>query len=196
MVPCIWRGAANRPDPTRSPIRGNSIPGTVQQFLFSDHRWDVEPSAYAQDQIHLGDWNSSVGARFDHYGFAVREGGLEPKSRRFALLLLAEVIDTPAYDRVSQTPPVEDLLLASSPQIDSLNALVVRLPVEPARANYHEAGSTKSFFGTLKVDAKVFHRDFRNYSDDDVLLDTGVSFPIAFAKAQITGEELRIKVPH
>src|SRR5262249_52602860 len=35
-----------------------------------------------------------------------------------------------------------------------------------------------------------------NYSDDDVLLDTGVSFPIAFAKGRITGEELRIEVPH
>jgi hypothetical protein len=29
-----------------------------------------------------------------------------------------------------------------------------------------------------------------------VLLDTGVSFPIAFAKARIFGEEVRIEVPH
>jgi TonB dependent receptor len=42
----------------------------------------------------------------------------------------------------------------------------------------------------------VFRRDFRNFSDDDVLLDTGVSFPISFAKGQITGEEIRIEVPH
>jgi len=38
-------------------------------------------------------------------------------------------------------------------------------------------------------------RDFRNYSDDDVLLDTGVSFPIAFTRARIIGEELRLEVP-
>ena len=50
--------------------------------------------------------------------------------------------------------------------------------------------------GSLRLNANVFRRDFRNYSDDDVLLDTGVSFPIAFANAQITGEELRIEVPH
>ena len=41
-----------------------------------------------------------------------------------------------------------------------------------------------------------FRRDFRNYSDDDVLLDTGVSFPIAFAQARIAGEEVRLEVPN
>jgi len=37
---------------------------------------------------------------------------------------------------------------------------------------------------------------FRNYSDDDVLLDTGVSFSLShFAKARIVGEELRLLRP-
>ena len=72
----------------------------------------------------------------------------------------------------------------------------MRLPVQPARANYYKVGVTKSFFGNLRLDMNVFRRDFRNYSDDDVLLDTGVSFPITFAKGHITGEEVRIEVPH
>ena len=67
----------------------------------------------------------------------------------------------------------------------------------PARANFYEIGVTKSFWGSLRLNANVFRRDFRNYSDDDVLLDTGVSFPIAFANAQITGEEkLQIAAAH
>jgi hypothetical protein len=100
-----------------------------------------------------------------------------------------------SYDRVFQTPAMENLLLASSPQLDSLAPVVVRLPVRPARANYYEVGVTKAFLGKLRVDANVFRRDFRNYSDDDVLLDTGVSFPIAFSKARIIGEELRLELP-
>jgi len=56
-------------------------------------------------------------------------------------------------------------------------------------------GVTKALFGNLRLDANVFRRDFHNYSDDDVLLDTGVSFPIAFAKARIAGEEVRLAVP-
>ena len=170
-------------------------PGTQQQFQFADHRWDVEPSVYGQDQIRLGQWNLSAGLRFDHYGFVVHESAWSPRiaaSRYFpSLNLLLHA----SYDRIFQTPALENLLLASSSQLDSLNPIVVRLPVRPARGNYYEVGATKSFFGNLRLDANVFRRDFRNYSDDDVLLDTGVSFPIAFARGWIAGEEVRIEVP-
>jgi outer membrane receptor for Fe3+-dicitrate len=100
-----------------------------------------------------------------------------------------------SYDRVFQTPAMENLLLASSPQLAAIEPVVLRLPVQPARGNYYEVGVTKSFLGKLRLDANVFRRDFHNYSDDDVLLDTGVSFPIAFAKARIAGEELQLAVP-
>ena len=36
---------------------------------------------------------------------------------------------------------------------------------------------------------------FHNFSDDDVLLDTGISFPIAFSTAEIFGEEIQIALP-
>ena len=171
-------------------------PGTQQHFQFSDQRWDVEPSAYAQDQIHLGNWGLSAGLRFDHYRFVVHESAWSPRlgiSRYFASLSL---VLHASYDRAFQTPAVENLLLASSPQVNSLNPLVLRLPVRPGRGNFYEVGFSKALLGILRVDANVFRRDFRNYSDDDVLLDTGVSFPTAFAKARITGEELRLEVPH
>ena len=171
-------------------------PGTQQQFQFSDHRLDVEPSAYAQDQIRLGYWNLSAGLRFDHYSFVVHESAWSPRVGASRYFPLVNLLLHASYDRVFQTPAVENLLLASSSQLDSLNPIVVRLPVRPARGNYYEVGVTKSFFGNLRLDANVFRRDFRNYSDDDVLLDTGVSFPIAFAKGRIIGEEVRIEVPH
>jgi hypothetical protein len=91
---------------------------------------------------------------------------------------------------------MENLLLASSPQLKSIAPIVVRLPVRPAHANYYEGGLTKAFLGKLRLDANIFRRDFHDYPDDDVLLDTGISFPISFAKARIFGEELRLEVPH
>lgn len=171
-------------------------PQTQRQFQFSDHRWDVEPSAYAQDQIRLGNWSVSAGLRSDQYGFVVHESAWSPRlgvSRYFPSL---SFLIHASYDRVFQTPAVENLLLASSPQLDSANSIVVRLPLQPARANYYEVGFTKGVFGKLRIDANVFRRAFRNYSDDDVLLDTGVSFPIAFAEARIVGEEVRVEIPH
>ena len=170
-------------------------PGTQMQFQFSDHRWDVEPSAYVQDQIHLGNWNISAGLRFDHYGFVVHESAWSPRVGVSRYVHSLNLLIHGAYDRVFQTPAVENLLLASSPQVDSLNPIVVRLPVRPGRANYYEVGITKAVLGKLRVDANVFRRDFHTYSDDDVLLDTGVSFPIAFARARIIGEEMRLEVP-
>jgi len=170
-------------------------PGTQREFRFAVRHWDVEPSAYVQDQVRLGHWNVSAGLRFDHYGFVVHESAWSPRvgvSRfvpAFNLLLHA------SYDRVFQTPAVENLLFASSSQLDAISPAVLRLPVRSARANFYEGGVTKAFFGKLRLDATVFRRDFHNYSDDDVLLDTGVSFPIAFAKARIIGEEVRVEVP-
>jgi len=171
-------------------------PGTLQQFQFSDRRWDIEPSAYVQDQIRLGSSNVSFGLRYDHYGFVVHENGWSPRLGLSHFFPALNLLLHASYDRVFQTPAVENLLLASSPQVQSLEPTVLRLPVQPARANYYEVGVTKAFAGKVRLDANIFRRDFRNYSDDDVLLDTGVSFPIAFSQARIIGEELRLEVPH
>jgi hypothetical protein len=170
-------------------------PGAKQQLQFADRRWDIEPSAYAQDQWHRGNWNVSAGLRFDHYGLVVKESAVSPRVGVARYVSSLNLLIHASYDRVFQTPAMENLLLASSPQLNSVDPVVLRLPVQPARANYYEIGITKSFFGNLRLDANVFRRDFHNYSDDDTLLDTGVSFPIAFAKARIAGEEARLAVP-
>jgi hypothetical protein len=171
-------------------------PGTETPFQFSDHRWDLESSAYAQDQWHRGNWNVSAGLRFDRYGFVVHESAWSPRVGISRFIPAWSLLLHASYDRVFQTPAMENLLLASSPQLNAIDPVVLRLPVRPARANYYEGGFTKAFFGKLRIDANVFRRDFTNYSDDDTLLDTGVSFPIAFAKARIFGEEVRLDVPH
>ena len=45
------------------------------------------------------------------------------------------------------------------------------------------------------VSANVFRRDTRNFADDDVLLDTGVSFPVALSSAHIYGAESQFALP-
>jgi outer membrane cobalamin receptor len=170
-------------------------PATQQQFQFSGRRWDVEPSAYAQDQVHFRNWNISVGLRFDYYGFVVKESAWSPRVGISRFIPSLNLLIHASYDRVFQTPAMENLLLASSPELNSITPVVLRLPVRPARGNFYEGGVTKALGGKLRLDANIFRRDFRNYSDDDVLLDTGVNFPIAFAKGQIIGEEVRIEVP-
>jgi len=169
-------------------------PATLAQFSFNDRKWDAEPAFYVQDTFHAGNWNVSVGLRFDHYGFVAHESAWSPRLGVSRYIPLSKTLLHFSYDRVFQTPAMENLLLASSPEVDSLNHLVVRLPVRPSRANYFEGGLTQALFGKLRLDANVFRRNFRNFADDDVLLATGISFPIAFDNARIIGEEIRLAV--
>jgi TonB dependent receptor-like, beta-barrel/Carboxypeptidase regulatory-like domain len=170
-------------------------PGTSLHFNFLGHRSDIEPAAFLEDELHRGHWNLRLGLRYDHYRFVARESAWSPRvavSRYFPSL---GVLVHASYDRVFQTPALENLLLASSPQVQQISSMVLRLPVQPARANYYEVGLTKGLWGKLRLDANVFRRDFRNYPDDDTLLNTGVSFPIADASAWIQGVEGKMELP-
>jgi hypothetical protein len=170
-------------------------PGVQPAFSFSDRRWDREESAFVQDQIRLRSWNVSAGLRFDHYSFLVDESAWSPRVAVSRFFSSSDLLIHASYDRAFQTPAIENLLLASSPQLDSLSPQVLRLPVKPSLGNFYEVGITKGLGGKLRIDANIFRRDFRDFADDDLLLNTGVSFPIAFASARIEGEELRLEVP-
>ena len=169
-------------------------PGTTLQFNFFARKWDTEPAFYIQDNFHRGNWNVSAGLRFDHYGFVVSKSACSPRVGVSRYIERGKLLLHASYDRVFQTPAMENLLLASSPAVDSLNPEVLRLPVQPSYGNYFEGGITQALLGKLRLDANVFRRNFSNFADDDVLLDTGISFPISFENARIFGEELRLAV--
>ena len=170
-------------------------PGTRPQFAFSARQWDIEPAAYVQDQWHLGAWNISYGIRFDHYDFVVNQSAWSPRLSVSRYIANLSLLVHASYDHAFQTPAMENLLLASSPLLASLNPVVARLPVQPSIGNFYEFGFTKAISGNLRVDADIFRRNFTNFSDDDTLLDTGVSFPISFAGAYVEGEEVRLDIP-
>lgn len=170
-------------------------PGTPPGFSFLDHRTDFEPAAFAEDEIHFKNWNVSLGARYDDYHFVARASAWSPRLAASHYFPSAGILVHAAYDRVFETPAMENLLLASSPQVEQISGLVLRLPVEPSRGNYYEAGLTKAFFGRIRLDANAFRRNFLNFADDDTLLDTGVSFPIAYASAWVQGVEGKLELP-
>jgi hypothetical protein len=67
--------------------------------------------------------------------------------------------------------------------------------VPESHGNFYQAGFSKGIAGHVRLDANYFLRDVRNFFDDDLLLNTGVSFPIAFYSAVIRGTEANIEVP-
>jgi outer membrane cobalamin receptor len=170
--------------------------GTPAAFAFSGNRPDLEQAAFVQDLIRLGNWTVSAGLRWDHYQLLVNQNALSPRLAVSRYFRPADLVLHASYDRVFQTPSFENILLSSSPSVVVLNPDVLRLPVEPSHGDYYEVGLAKAFFGNLRLDANYFRRVMDNFADDDQLLNTAVSFPIAFRKAVIYGAEGKIEIPH
>jgi len=177
-------------------------PGTPLTFTFPGSfptegaRPDLEQSAYIQDLIHFKNWTIDAGLRWDHYQLLVNQNAFSPRLSVARFFPAANLIVHASYDRVFQTPSFENILLSSSQQVVSLDPNVLRLPVEPSHGNYFELGASKGFAGQLRFDATYFRRYVNNYADDDQILSTAVSFPIAFRKAILYGAEAKIEVPH
>ena len=161
-------------------------PGTPLTFVFpgsipsEGRRPELDQAAYIQDSIRSRNWTFSAGLRLDHYQLLVNQNALSPRLSAARFFPASGLVVHVSYDHVFQTPEAENILLASSPQVVSLNPSVLRLPVEPSRGNYYEIGVTKAVLGQLRLDANYYRRYSNNYADDDQLLSTAVAFPIAF----------------
>jgi hypothetical protein len=161
----------------------DSAPGS---FAFQSKRRSRELGAFAQDHWQLGRLTLDLGLRWDYYGLLVRERAWSPRLGAAYHWAAPGLVLHASYDRAFQPPAMENLLLTSAFQ---------GLPVHASRGNFYEVGIRKGFGRLLRIEANHFWRRFRNFADDDVFLNTGISFPIAFDRARIEGTELRIDVP-
>jgi TonB dependent receptor/Carboxypeptidase regulatory-like domain/TonB-dependent Receptor Plug Domain len=169
-------------------------PDTPPALGFADSRPDLEQSAFVEDMIRLGKWTISAGLRWDHYQLILNEHGVSPRISIGYFIPAIKMVLHASYDRVFQTPSFENILISGSPQIDALSEDFLRLPVKPSRGNYFEGGMTKAFADRMRLDVNVYRRNVNNYADDDQLLNTGVSYPIAFDQAIIYGAEGKLQV--
>ena len=168
---------------------------TPIDFTFADRRRDREQALFAQDTVRFGHLTVSAGLRWDRYAFVVNDSAFSPRLGVAWYWPAADLVVRASYDRAFQTPAMENLLLASSSQVDSLGPELLRIPVAPSRGNYVEAGVSVAIAKTARLDATAYRRTFRNYADDDVFLNTGISFPIAFDGAAIRGLDLKLTLP-
>lgn len=173
-------------------IFDREVPAT---FQFADRAQGREPALFAQDLLRLGRLTISAGLRYDHYRLRADEGAFSPRLGVAWYVPSAGLVLRASYDRVFQTPAVENILLASDNLIDRLGGEGAFLPLRPSRGNYYEAGLSKSLFSRFRLDASAFRRDIDDFADDSVLLNTGVSFPIAFQHGRLYGFEGKLEMP-
>ena len=163
-------------------------------FDFSDRHNGREHSVYVQDVIRAGALTLSAGVRYDHYQFLVTENFWSPRVAAAWHVAKAGLVLRASYDRAVTIPAIENLLLASSVAAQRLTDETTGLPVRPARGNFFEVGFSKSL-GAFRLDSSWYRRNIRNFADDDVFLNTGVSFPVSFDRARIQGFDSKFELP-
>jgi hypothetical protein len=168
---------------------------TPPTFGFQGTRPDLEQSVFVQDLFRAGNWTINAGLRWDHYQLLINKQAVQPRFAISRYFPSAGVVLHFSYDRVFQTPSFENILLSSSTAIEGLSGNFLRLPVQPSEGNYYEVGLTKVFFGKFRLDTNYFRRLVNNYADDDQIVNTTISFPIAFRKSIIYGAEAKVDLP-
>ncbi len=177
---------------TRPDAFDNDLPST---YAFAGRKRSREHAVFAQDQVRWGELTLSAGVRWDGYRFVVKDSAWSPRLGLAWHAPKAGLALRASYDRVFQTPAMENLLLASAASSQNLTSETTGLPVPPSRANYWEVGFSKTLGARLRMDGSYYRRSIRDFADDDVFLNTGVSFPVSFRRAQIHGVEVRLELP-
>jgi len=168
----------------------SGTPTSPTPFLASDT--DFEPSAFVEDLIRLGKWTVSAGLRWDHYQLLLNQSAFSPRISVGRSLPSLNMVLHASLDRAFQTPSFENILITSSQWINQIDPSVLHLPVQPSKGTYYEGGLSEAVKKRMSVDVNLYRRDVRNYADDDQLLNTGVSYPIAFDKSVIYGAEAKL----
>lgn len=168
----------------------------ARSFSFSDHKTGDYEALFAQDLMHAGHWTLSAGLRWDRYQLLINDHAFSPRIGVAYYWPAVGMVWRASYDRAFQIPSIENLLLASSQAAQHLTSAATGLPIPASRGDFYQAGFSKSLWGNLRLDANYFVRNIRNFEDDDLLLNTGVSFPTTFHSAAIHGVEAKLEVPH
>jgi outer membrane cobalamin receptor len=164
------------------------------RFAFEDRGSSREHALFAQTLTRLGQATLAAGLRYDHYRLRTRDHAVSPRLSGSWFAAPLGAVFHASYDRTFETPPVENLLLASANVVEDLGGNGESRAIEPSRGHFVETGFSKQLFDRVRLDGVLFSRRATNVVDDDLLLNTGVSFPLTFSRAVVTGVEAKLDV--
>jgi hypothetical protein len=166
-------------------------------FVFDGKLGGKEFSFYAQDRVTLVDGLTiEAGFRYDHYDFVVHDDALSPRIGLAYHVKPTKTVLRAAYNRWFQTPQIEGLLVSSAPQLGTFATLsnpFVRA-VPPERTNFYELGLQQQIGRYIRLDVSRYVKTIKNFQDKDQFLDTPIFFPIAIARGDVRGQEVRVDV--
>jgi outer membrane cobalamin receptor len=186
--------AATDPSIVNDPALSLSQFPITSPFVFQDQKTGKQFAAYVQDRIRIAGLTADIGVRFDHYDLLLTEDAVSPRVGLAYYVKRTGTVFRASYNRLFQTPPIENILLSSSNAGAVLsgdpNRAVVSVP--PEHQNYYELGAQQQLGQRLRIDVSHYVKNVRDVSDKDQFLDTGIIFPVAVARGDVRGTELRL----
>jgi len=171
-------------------------------FIFHDATAGNLESAFVQDNFRIGrHLNIDAGLRFDHSDLVVHDNAFSP---RIGVAYHIEKTNTTihgAYNRLYQTPPIENLLLTSSPATEELTEAedeedeeeeggVQKFHAE--RQNHYQFGVRQQFGRHVSLNVTRYIKNVTDWLDDEQLFETAIVFPVQLARGDVRGTEVRL----
>jgi hypothetical protein len=185
---------------------GEVIPNPVNAFtaanpfLFRGRRKGHLLSAYIQDRFTpFRNFTVDAGLRYDNYSLVIHDDAFSPRIGIAYYIPRTQTVLRASYNHLFQTPPAENLLLASSVEAAALSPLAVLQgqsgvrPIRPDKQHAFEVGAQQQLSPYFRLNATVYQKRITNFGDKDQFFDTGVIFPISISSGRVTGEELRLE---
>jgi hypothetical protein len=155
-----------------------------------------QAALYVQDSITAGNFLFNIGFRYDHYdGIGTTNDGVEPRVGIAYNIKKTGTVLRAAYARTIETPFNENLLLSSATGVGGLDQNVFganATPIQPGRRNQFNAGFQQAIGRYLLIDADYFWKYTHNAYDFNILLNTTITFPIAWHNSKLDGVTGRV----
>jgi hypothetical protein len=150
---------------------------------------------YIQDGITMGNFLFNIGFRVDRYDGPVSKTEPEPRLGIAYNIKKTGTVLRMAYARTFETPFNENLLLSSATGSGGLAQNVFgsnAVPIAPGFRNQFNGGFQQALGRYLLIDADYFWKYTHNAYDFSILLNTTITFPIAWHNSKLDGVTGRV----
>ena len=152
-------------------------------------------AAYIQDSVKLGHFDFTFGLRVDHYDGLVSKTGPQPRTGLAYNIKKTGTVLRASYARTFETPFNENLLLSNATGIGGLAGNLfgsTAVAIQPGFRNQFNAGFQQAVGKFLLIDADYFWKYTHNAYDFSTLLNTPITFPIAWHNSKLDGVTGRV----
>jgi outer membrane cobalamin receptor len=156
-----------------------------------------EYAGYVQDTVTVDNLTINAGVRFDRYDAfgTIKDSQAEPRSGISYLVRRTGTVLRAGYAHTMETPYNENLLVATSPAgafLISAFSSQGQAALQPGSRNQFNAGLQQAISRYIQVEGDYFWKYTNNAFDFGVILNTPITFPVAWQKSKLDGVSLRL----